>query len=291
METDDIVRPIVDFHCHSTASDGALSPQDVYSRACDNGVDKLALTDHDTIAGCVALKQALDSGELTKRAQLISGIELSCVWNKRGIHIVGLGFDLDSEVMEAAVARQTEVRNRRAVIIGERLEKLGFAGCFEGAMALANGCQIGRPHFAQFMLQQGYVTTINQAFNKYLGAGKPGDVKSGWPTLDEAVGWIVQSGGVAVVAHPERYKLTRTKLCQLLQSFVDAGGQGIEMAGKAQHINTQRDIAKLCTQYQLMASVGSDFHNPEYRWNDLAQVPAIPAQLTPIWQHVNAVVQ
>jgi hypothetical protein len=93
------------------------------------------------------------------------------------------------------------------------------------------------------------------------------------------------------VAHPERYKLTRTKLCQLLQSFVDAGGQGIEMAGKAQHINTQRDIAKLCTQYQLMASVGSDFHNPEYRWNDLAQVPAIPAQLTPIWQHVNAVVQ
>ncbi|ROS04753.1 hypothetical protein EDC56_0266 [Sinobacterium caligoides] len=282
------MRPVVDFHCHSTASDGTLSPLEVYQRACGNGAQRLALTDHDTVAGCRQLSAALASGSIERGAELVSGVEFSCLWGKRSIHVVGLGFDIDHPEIEKGVAQQTDVRQQRALTIDKRMQKLGFSGCLEGAKAIAGDSQIGRPHFAQFMLDQGYVTSTKQAFDRYLGSGKPGDVKSGWPALETVVGWIVDAGGVAVVAHPERYKLTRTKLSQLLDCFTAAGGRGIEMAGRSQHINTRRTIEELCAKYDLLASVGSDFHNPEYRWNDLAVVPTVGEGLTPIWQHVKA---
>lgn len=268
-----------DLHTHSHCSDGKLSPQALVQLAKDNGVTVLALTDHDTTQG-IAEAQAAAGDDMT----LIAGIEFSSQWRGRGIHIVGLQVDIDSTALKAAVAQQTHVRNDRAKKIAQRLEKIGIKDALAGAEAYANGAAIGRPHFAQYMVEKGYVANFAQAFKRYLGAGKTGDVKEGWPPIDTVIQWITESGGIAVLAHPDKYGLTRTKLYELLGDFVDAGGQAMEVVSGKQDSGVTDKLARAAKDFSLLASCGSDFHAPNQPWQTLGRYSPLPDDCEPVWQ-------
>lgn len=271
---------LFDLHTHSNASDGILSPQALVSRAKDNGVSHLALTDHDTTAGLVEARQAANDCGL----ELITGIEFSTQWQGLGVHIVGLNMKTDSSALGEAIERQKTARTERGEEIGRRLAKAGIPDAWHGAQALAGqDGVVGRPHFAQFMVNQGHVTSINSAFKKYLGAGKIGDVKQLWLTIPEAVAAITASGGNAVLAHPGKYKMTRTKLRRLTQVFADAGGQAMEVVSGNQPANETRALADIARQFQLHASCGSDFHSPAQAWQDVGRYSPLPQDLAPVW--------
>lgn len=273
----------IDLHCHSTASDGRLSPTDLVARARLQGVTHLALTDHDTTDGLAEAASAAMEHGLT----LISGIELSCVWQKNTIHIVGLDMDTANPVFAARVAEQQQNRWRRAEAITTRLKKV-VRGCpddiQERATAEAGGDVPGRPHFARVLIEDGLVSDFGQAFKKYLGAGKPGDVKAFWPELADVVRWVVEAGGIAVVAHPTKYKLTATKLRALVADFQAAGGQGIEVLTSGQGRGDLGFLSELCRRQGLLASQGSDFHVPGPDWCELGKIAAMPEDLIPVWQ-------
>lgn len=216
----------IDLHCHSTASDGALSPAALVERATGRGVTHLALTDHDTIAGLAEAEAAAQAQGII----LIPGVELSCLWKSRTIHIVGLDFDPGQAGFRQALEQQNENRWARARMIADRLGKLGVDGLLDKASEAAGGDVPGRPHFAQVLTEAGVVRNAAQAFKRYLGNGKPGDVKAFWPELPEVVRWITEAGGVAVLAHPRKYQLTATKLRELTADFRRAGGQAIEVS-------------------------------------------------------------
>jgi len=265
-----------DFHCHTTASDGSLSPSALLQRAEDLGLQTLSITDHDTVE---AYRQ-LD--KLPANLRLIPGIELSCQWQKRGIHIVGLSLDIDSDAIREAEKHQKEARVSRAEMIAEKLEKYGVEAPLEGAMAIANGGSIGRPHFARHMVETGFVANQRAAFKKFLGSGKPCDIKVHWPAISQAVEWIRAAGGVAVLAHPGKYKMTRTKLVELIETFRSCGGEAIEVVSGRQIPSETRDFARLCEQFGLLASWGSDFHSPDQSWLDLGKYSRVPEQLKPV---------
>lgn len=266
--------PVIDLHTHSNCSDGILTPEDLVSRASEAGVEVLALTDHDTLAGVARAQQAAESLGLT----LISGVELSCEWSGVGIHVVGLGMDCRAPVLRAGLASQYQARQQRAQLIASRLEKRGLPDALAGAEAAAKGAVVGRPHFAAYMVQCGFVSSFNAAFRRYLGNGKPGDVKTFWPDLETAIRWINDSGGIAVLAHPARYRLTRQKLKRLVSAFVRAGGAGIEVISGHQETETTRQLADLAERFDLYASAGSDFHNPEIPWQRLGGFGTLPAR-------------
>ncbi len=249
---------IIDFHTHSNASDGTLSPQQLVEQAIAAGVERLAITDHDCVDGYLAARALADT--FPAGFSLCPGVELSCRWNNGTIHVVGLGVDVDNSVLAAGLARLAEARQLRAVTIAERLEKLGFAGGLEGARKQAGISQIGRPHFARWMVEQGHVKDASQAFDKFLGAGKTGDVKAFWPELTEVVAWIAAADGVAVVAHPLKYKYTRSKLRRLLRDFKAAGGDAMEIFSGRQAQDQTDQLKKLAAEFELLASAGSDFH-------------------------------
>ncbi|RLA45645.1 MAG: phosphatase [Gammaproteobacteria bacterium] len=269
---------LFDLHTHSTASDGSLSPTELVQRARLAGVDVLAITDHDTVAGIAELdKETL--GSLT----LLPGLELSTQWGSIGVHIVGLNIQLDSSEFKDALAGQQRARYQRAGIIAEKLKKKGFPDLLPAVIKAAGRATIGRPHFAQQLVAIDAVKTTDEAFRKYLGAGKPGDVKQLWSPLAEVIGWIRNAGGTAVLAHPDKYHLTRTKLLSLISDFKDAGGEAIEVVSGQQTTHKTRDLVTLCTQAKLLASCGSDFHQPEQRWADVGKHSALPDDCTPIW--------
>jgi predicted metal-dependent phosphoesterase TrpH len=249
---------IIDFHSHSHASDGALSPEDLIAQAVAAGVSQFAITDHDTVAG---YKQALAAvSELSEDFTLVPGVELSCQWSGSTIHVLGLGMDVDHPVFKEGLARLSAGRKERAGIIADKLEKAGMPGALEGALARSGVSQIGRPHFAAWMVAAGHVSDANQAFDKYLGSGKMGDVKSCWPELAEVTAWIDRAGGTAILAHPLKYRFTRAKLKRLLADFGAAGGRGMEVYSGRQTQDQTLDLCKLANSLELIASVGSDFH-------------------------------
>ena len=182
----------------------------------------------------------------------------------------------------SAVNQQSKVREQRAQEISNRLGRLGFDNCLEGAQRFAHN-QIGRPHFAEHLIAIGAVKNANEAFKKYLGAGKVGDIKEHWPDIDTAVQWIRQAGGVAVLAHPSKYKMTRTKLTELISDFKDAGGEAMEVVSGLQIPSVTRDLAKLCSQFDLLASCGSDFHSPDKKWAALGLISNLPETCNPVW--------
>ena len=247
---------IIDFHCHSNASDGALTPLQLWQAAIAAGVDQFALTDHDTVAGYLQLRELPHTDAIALRA----GVELSCVWSKATVHVVGLDFDADHPALVEALQVLQQARLDRAEAIAGRLERLGFGGALAGALAHAGLSQIGRPHFAAWMVEQGHVGDVGTAFDKYLGAGKTGDVKAFWPQLAQVVEWIVAAGGTAVLAHPLKYRFTNMKLRRLLEAFQASGGTAIEIFSGRQSDDQTRYLGKLASDLKMHVSAGSDFH-------------------------------
>ena len=272
-----------DLHSHTKYSDGSLSAQALIALAIERGITHLAITDHDTVQAHLQLTENNNS-YATEKINIIKGIELSSQWNNMGVHIVGLNIDIHSTAITTAVKHQTRLRIERVKTIAKKLLQRGFPDITQGAMILAGDGQVGRPHIAQHMVDEGLVSSVGQAFNKYLGAGKVGDISSVWPDLECVVEWINAAGGVAVLAHPSRYKMTRTKRRRLMADFSDAGGQAIEVCAGNQVPGVAEEMAAVCDEFGFHASVGSDFHNPDYKWVKLGQYPSLPKACRPVWE-------
>ena len=272
-----------DLHSHTKYSDGSLSAQALIELAIERGITHLAITDHDTVQAHLQLTEN-NNIYATEKINIIKGIELSSQWNNMGVHIVGLNIDIHSTAITAAVKHQTQLRIERVKTIAKKLLQRGFPDITQGAMILAGDGQVGRPHIAQHMVDEGLVSSVGQAFNKYLGAGKVGDISSVWPDLECVVEWINAAGGVAVLAHPSRYKMTRTKRRRLMADFSDAGGQAIEVCAGNQVPGVAEEMAAVCDEFGFHASVGSDFHNPDYKWVKLGQYPSLPKACRPVWE-------
>lgn len=249
------------------------------SRAAQRGVATLALTDHDTVAG---LARARRAGEECG-VQLIDGIEFSSCWGRRGVHIVGLGVAPGSPALKAAVEYQQRARRERAEAIAARLSHLGMPGALEGARAQAGEGQVGRPHLARYLVEQGWARDVSAAFKKYLGQGKPADVGFQWPEMERVIGWIHAAGGVAVLAHPLKYALTRTKLRALATDFAELGGDAMELISGQQPAGRAEDLARIARELGLAASCGSDFHRPDAPWQELGNFGRLPSDCSPVW--------
>lgn len=268
---------IFDLHSHTLFSDGVLSPSELIQRAVENGVDTLAITDHDTVD---AYRELSLSGE---RINLIAGIEFSTQWESTGIHVLGLNVDPHSDAILTGVRYQTDARLERAQRIARNLEKKGIKDSFNGASALSAGHYIGRPHFAQYLVNSGQVKSVQAAFKKYLGDGKAGDVRQHWADLPQIIKWIRDASGIAVLAHPLKYKLTRTRLKRLLDCFIREGGQGMEVVSGKQMPYQTAGMARLCEEKKLLASCGSDFHMPDRIWAELGGFTPLPRNVVPVW--------
>lgn len=268
-----------DLHCHSTASDGTLSPAALVAHACTQGVTVLALTDHDVTVGVAEARQAAAGTGLT----LVAGVEISVTWSHQLVHIVGLGVESDAPVLSRGLEKLRAFRVWRAEEITHQLEKRGIGGVQEGARALAQGPVISRTHIARYLVEQGHARTVQQAFDRYLKRGKPGYVPGEWAALQEAVDWIRGAGGQAVVAHPARYGLSATRLRQLLKEFKDVGGEALEVVSGSQAHGATPTLARYAQQLQLLASVGSDYHGPGQGANELGRMPVLPASCIPVW--------
>lgn len=269
-----------DLHCHSLASDGSLSPGEVVRRAHSQGVTALALTDHDTTAGLGEAGQT--ARELGLR--LLPGIELSATYNHQCLHIVGLNIDPTNAILLAGIAEQQALRDRRALKIAEKLEKKGVNGAYAFISAAAGSGEITRLHFADFLLSQGHVTSQQEAFDRYLSKGKPAFVPTQWALLEDVVGWINSAGGVAVMAHPLRYKLSAKWMNRALSAFKQAGGQAIEVITGRTNPDEIQLSQQFALKHQLYGSVGSDFHSPENQWVELGRLPPLPERVLPVWQ-------
>ena len=269
-----------DLHSHSTVSDGSLSPEQLVARAIDQGVDVLALTDHDGTEGIIAAQAAAQGTKLS----LVTGVEISVTWGSSTIHILGLKVDHKNEALQKGLEKIRDYRKERAVKIAERLEKSGISGAYEGASQYASPVMLGRVHFAKFLVDKGHAKNINDVFKRYLVRNKPGYVSGEWATLAQAVNWINGAGGQAVIAHPARYKMTATKLRRLITEFKELGGVGLEVVSGRQHPEEIKILAKLANDFNLLASCGSDFHSPDNTWVELGRLPELPSSVNPIWK-------
>jgi len=280
----------VDFHCHTTASDGALTPQQLIDLAVKHEVKCLAITDHDTTAG---YESVIDYAQ-QNGVQLISGVEISCEWNGSTIHIVGLDFDMTQQVFQSGLASIRELRWNRAHQIMAQLEarhNFNVDNLKSKIMAQVGSGVVGRGHFAQLLIEEGLVKNAPQAFDRYLKRGRVGYVKSEWPALAEVVTWIKQAGGVAVIAHPKVYKFTSRKLNRLIEDFKNAGGLGIEVVNQPRHSAEISGMADRANAHGLYASLGSDFHRPEHNWRGLGWLAPMPDKVKPVWTLFNSKIQ
>lgn len=270
----------IDLHCHSTASDGVLSPTKLLVHAASLGVSILALTDHDAVDGLGEAREAADQQGII----LINGIEISVTWRNRTLHILGLNINPDYQPLLEGVRNIRERRVERARNIAAELSKHGIAGSYEGACSYAGeGKLIGRTHFARFLAAHGYAKDVKTVFKKFLVKGKPGYTHHEWISLSQAIDWICSSGGRAVIAHPARYKLGRNLLDQLLDEFKALGGIGIEVVSSSHTPEQVKQFAQIAIKKGLFASCGSDYHGPNESYFNLGQLPRIPAECTPIW--------
>jgi 3',5'-nucleoside bisphosphate phosphatase len=270
----------IDLHAHSTASDGELTPAELVKQAAENGVETLALTDHDTVSGLASAHTAA----VQYNVNLINGIELSTRWDNKTIHIIGLNIEADNKTMSDATIHLNQLREQRAIKIGEKLEKAGIKNAYENTRQLAGDGTVTRQHFAQFLVNSGHAKSHADVFKRFLVNNKPGYVSVEWLNLDETVNNIKAAGGVAVIAHPLRYKMTATKLRKLILEFKEIGGKAIEVVtgnNNQEEIVTVTNYAK---KYDIAASLGSDFHNVNTPWAQLGNLTAIPEGLTPVWE-------
>ncbi len=270
----------VDLHCHSSVSDGTLAPQTVARRAADHGVDVWALTDHDEISGQAAAHEAANSLGLT----YVGGVEISVTWAHETVHILGLHIDYRNQVLHEGLVQTRRCRTDRARAIGRELETVGIKGGFEGALALAgNPDMIARPHFARYIVEQGVCQSVPEVFTRYLARDKPGYVPMRWAHLGDAIGWIRAAGGVAVVAHPARYKFTELEHDAFFDEFRALGGGGIEVVCSSHTAQEIVRYSETARKFGLKGSRGSDFHSPEESNAELGRLPPLPDAVTPVW--------
>jgi predicted metal-dependent phosphoesterase TrpH len=268
-----------DLHSHSTASDGALSPTQLVERAHHAGVEVLALTDHDTLDGVAEARVAAAARDLA----LLAGVEVSVTWNGSTIHVLGLNVDPDNAALRDGLNGLQRFRDWRAGEIARRLAQRGIGGALEGALRFRRGRLLGRTHFAHFLVEAGHAATVRDVFKRFLVKDKPGYVHGQWTSLAQANGWIRDAGGMPVIAHPARYRLTRSKLKRLLGEFVELGGIGLEVVSGSHSLDETRCMAAVSREHRLHASCGSDYHGPENPWIDIGRLRALPSGCIPIW--------
>lgn len=269
---------IYDLHSHSTASDGVLTPTELVARAVAQNVNVLALTDHDTLSGVAEAKKTAQCHAI----DLISGVEISVLWQEKVFHLAALNIDEQNGDLLALLELQLRNREIRAREIAEKLAKLGIPNAYEGARSFAKG-EVTRAHYGRFLVAEGYVKNDEQAFKRYLSQGKPAYVKANWCSIEEAVNATHAAGGLICVAHPLRYKLTASWMKKMIRVFKDAGGDGIEVAGCGQTPDQRQLLARWANEFELLASAGSDFHYPT-GWIELGKNLQLPQNVKPVWE-------
>ncbi len=277
-----------DLHCHSVVSDGTLTPEALAVRAKANGVELWALTDHDEIGGqqrAAAAALALDLAYLT-------GVEISVSFAGKTVHIVGLGFDAQDATLKAGLIATRGGRGQRAMEMSDQLARVGITDAYQGALKFVGNPElISRTHFARFLVENGTCRDTNEVFRKYLTDGKPGFVEHRWAALKEAVSWITQAGGIAVIAHPARYGFSANEEYALFSEFKTHGGRGVEVVTGSHSAAECLRYADIAREFGLAASRGSDFHSPEESRTDLGTLPLLSADLTPVWEMVHEHIQ
>ena len=269
-----------DLHCHSVVSDGTLTPEALACRAHANGVHVWSLTDHDEVGGQERAKKAAEDLGM----KYISGVEISVTWCSQTVHIVGLGIDHTNAALIEGLNQTRNGRTNRAKAIAAQLDQIGIKNAYEGALQFVGNPElISRTHFARFLVDSGVCKDTNEVFANYLIDGKPGYVGHEWANLTDAVNWITQAGGIAVIAHPGRYNYTSLQLNELYAEFKELGGRGIEVVTGSHTKDEYKTFAKVALQHGFLASRGSDFHSPTESHVDLGTLPNLPSQLQPVW--------
>ena len=269
-----------DLHSHSTASDGTLDPASLVKKAHSAGVGVLALTDHDTLDGLAEATQAVSGLDL----QLIRGVEISVTWQAMTIHVLGLNVAPCNPALSDGLQELQKIRDWRAGEISRKLANKGIPGALEGADRFRKGKILSRTHFAHFLVDAGFAASVHDVFKRFLVKGKPGYVHNEWVSMERALGWIRQAGGLAVIAHPARYRLTRSKLKRLVGEFREAGGVGLEVVSGSHSRDETLHMAAVCREHRLFASSGSDYHGPEKPWVELGRLRRLPDGCIPIWE-------
>lgn len=277
-----------DLHCHSVVSDGTLTPEVLAARARANGVDLWALTDHDEVGG----QQRAAAAAQAQGMAYLTGVEISVTFAHTTVHIVGLGFDAGNAALVQGLERTRGGRGERAREMADQLAKVGIAGAYEGALHFVGNPElISRTHFARFLVEAGVCKDTNEVFRKYLIEGKPGFVPHRWASLGDAVRWITQAGGAAVIAHPARYRLSANEEFALFSEFKQHGGQAVEVVTGSHSAAEAVSYAAMAEEFGLAASRGSDFHSPDESHTDLGTLPPLPAHLQPVWDLLSERIQ
>ena len=270
-----------DLHCHSVVSDGTLTPGELAQRASSKGVQLWSLTDHDEISG----QHRAAAAARAQGMAYLTGTEISVSFAGTTVHIVGLGFDPDDVALTQGLAATRGGRGQRAQDMAHGLAQVGIAGAYEGALRyVSNPELISRTHFARFLVESGVCRETSEVFRKYLTEGKPGFVEHRWAGLGDAVRWITQAGGMAVIAHPARYRLSANEEFALFSEFKQHGGEGVEVVTGAHSVPEYATYAAMANEFGLAASRGSDFHSPTESHTDLGALPRLPASVTPVWE-------
>lgn len=270
-----------DLHCHSIVSDGTLTPEALAERAKTNGVELWALTDHDEIGG----QHRAAAAARAQGMLYLTGTEISVTFAGETVHIVGLGFDPDDAAMRQGLHNTRGGRKQRAMEMSESLAKAGIDGAFEGALKFVGNPElISRTHFARFLVESGVCRETSEVFRKYLTEGKPGYVPHRWARLEDAVAWITQAQGIAVIAHPGRYNFTANEEYALFTEFKAHGGRGVEVVTGSHTKQEFIKYAETAMEFGLAASRGSDFHSPDESHTDLGTLPLLPGELTSVWE-------
>ena len=275
------MRSLIDLHCHSTVSDGVLTPTEIVNHASEKGIRVLALTDHDDVAGLETARAVAESLGI----QFIDGVEISVTWRRRTLHIVGLKINPEYPPLVEGLAKIRAGRHTRAFGMAEAFEKIGIHGSLEGAYKHSKGGIISRTHFARFLIENGYAKDTKAVFKHYLVKGKPGYFEHQWASLEDAMAWIIGGGGVAVIAHPGRYDLGRITMLELMHEFRALGGSAIEVVTGSHTVEQYQEFAKMAKSFDLASSMGSDYHGKGQTYIDMGRLPSLPINCVPVWRN------
>jgi hypothetical protein len=270
-----------DLHCHTFFSDGDLSPNELLQLAKERDITHLALTDHDTVAGLEQAQLSADNVGI----ELIPGIEFSCEWNGQLLHVLGLNIDASVDQLLSGIEENQKVRHSRAESMHQDFELNGIELRQEVSALVGERGVPTRPHFAQALIDKGLVKNKNQAFKRYLVKGKVGFVPMQWPSINQIANWIIAARGQPVLAHPTRYKFSRTKLIKLIEAMSSFGVRALEVSTPVTDPKQSKMLADLCIEFDLAASLGSDFHSHNQGWARLGGAEQLDSRLRPIWSH------